>query len=286
METENSPNSPDLFFIIDTNAVIQALNEPHKKEMIQEFLKGKKCKIVLCNEVFLELFEPKKLLVGRWPGFTKDIIIKHLTETFGDRILDYSTTGEEKSLAASLEKKYNSKELHYPDSILLAIAKIEGWNNIITGDVALSICCSLENVSCFDQNLLIPKIIEIKKYDPKEILSKLDTNYSIKELEDDVIWLFKDLYDKWNSCSSNGWDDVNSKFVFQTALQRRISTLKSHEPLFGQLLKYKIDSLYVEKFFLKIKNGINSYDDIFSLLKSKQELKKQNTQNLQDLLDS
>ena len=169
-----SSNSTNLFFIIDTNAVIQALNEPQKKKQIQEFLKGKKCQIAVCNEVFAELFKPKKPSTGRWPGFTKNIMIKRLTEAFGDRIHDYTTTSTAKSDAVLLEKKYSSKGLHFPDSILLAIAKIESDAGIITGDIALSDCCSLENVPCFDQNLLVQETIEIEKKDPIVILSKLD----------------------------------------------------------------------------------------------------------------
>jgi rRNA-processing protein FCF1 len=57
---------PNSFVIIDTNAVIQALNEKTKRQQIQQFLKGKKCQIIVCNEVFAELFEPKKPSVGRW----------------------------------------------------------------------------------------------------------------------------------------------------------------------------------------------------------------------------
>jgi len=277
-------DSSNLFVIIDTNAVIQALNERDKKLKIQDFLKGKKCQILVCNEIFAELFESKKPSVGRWPGFTKDIILKRLTESFGDRILDYNTTSESKTLAKILEHKYSSEGLHNPDSILLAIAKTEN-GEIITGDASLSNCCRLEKISCFDQNLIVPNPIEIKKKNPDEILSKLDENYSLNELEDDVIWLFEDLYEKWKNMSWYGWDDGNSKHIFETALKRRISTLKSHEPIFGRLVEHKIDSLFVDNFFSGIKNGIKTVDEILSLLKSKQELKKQNIQNLQDLLD-
>ena len=277
-------NSPDNFFIIDTNAVIQASNEPNKKKMIQEFLKGKNCQIAICNEVFAELFEPKNPSVGRWPGFTKDIIIKHLTEFFGNRILDYSTSGNVRNQANLLEKKYVSEGLHYPDSILLAIAIIEN-GSIITGDVALSNCCSLEKIPCFDQNLLVSRTVEIKEKDPSEILSKLDTNFSERELEADVLWLFQDLYEKFHNWKESYYISDEKKFIFQTALQRRISTLKSHNSEFEKLLQHKIDSIFIDEFFFRIKNGINSYDELLLLLKSKKESKKQNIQSLQDLLD-
>ena len=275
---------PNSFVIIDTNAVIQALNEKTKRQPIQQFLKGKKCQIIVCNEVFAELFEPKKPSVGRWPGFTKDIIIKHLTESFGGRILDYTTTGEDKVLAKSLEKKYHVEGLHYPDSILLAIAKIKN-GEVITGDASLSNCCSLEKISCFDQNLLVLQTIKVKKKDASEILAKLDTNFSAKELEEDIIWLFQDLLEKFDDWKNSFWIEDEKKLIFETALQRRISSLKSHDSEFEKLLQHKIDSLFFKEFFLKIENGITSYHELLSLLKSKQELKKQNIQSLQDLLD-
>jgi len=275
---------PNLFVIIDTNAVIQALNEKIKRQQIQQFLKGKKCQIAVCNEVFAELFEAKKPSVGRWPGFTKDIIIKHLTESFGGRILDYTTTGEDKVLAKSLEKTYCSKGLHYPDSILLAIAKIKN-GEVITGDASLSNCCSLEKIPCFDQNLLVSQTIKVKKKDASEILAKLDTNFSTKEVEEDILWLFQDLLEKFDDWKNSYWTEDEKKLIFETALQRRISTLKSHDFEFEKLLQHKVDSLFFKEFFLKIKNGITSYNELLSLLKSKQELKKQNIQSLQDLLD-
>lgn len=277
-------DTPNSFVIIDTNAVIQALNEKTKRQQIQQFLKGKKCQIAVCNEVFAELFEAKKPSVGRWPGFTKDIIIKHLTEYFGNRILDYSTSGNVKNQANLLEKKYISKGLHYPDSILLAIAIIEN-GSIITGDIALSNCCSVEKIPCFDQNLLVSQTVEVKKKDVSEILAKLDTNFSAKEVEEDILWLFQDPLEKFDDWKNSFWTEDEKKLIFQTALQRRISTLKSHDSEFEKLLQHKMDSLFFKEFFLKIKNGITSYDELLSLLKSKQELKKQNIQSLQDLLD-
>jgi len=50
-------------------------------------------------------------------------------------------------------------------------------------------------------------------------------------------------------------------------------------------LQHKIDSIFIDEFFFRIKNGINSYDELLLLLKSKKESKKQNIQSLQDLLD-
>ncbi len=267
------------FVIIDTNAVIQAITEQYTEKKIQAFLKVKKCKIIVCTEVFAELFVSKKLPNKKWTGYTKNKIIENLKKSFGDRIVDYSTSDEVKSMADSLVEKYKSEGLHYPDSILLAIAKIKGWNNIISADVDFSNCCRLENVSCFNPNRYKFSTV-IKKKDPFEILTKLQTNYSIKELEPEIIYLFEDLCAKWQKSNN-----IQSEHIFKTDFKKTISVLKFHDSIFKTLEKHRIDSHFVEKFFLNIVNGIKSYDHLVSSLKSKQELKKQNIQNLQDLLD-
>ncbi len=271
------------FVIIDTNAIIQSLKELDSRDRISKYLKKKETKIVICNEIFEELYKPKKLDSGRWPGFTKNIIIEKLEKIFGDRILDYSTSEEVKILSKSFEEKYSLKGLHYPDSILLAIAKVEEWNNIISGDKILLECCSLENVSYLDQNIINSTTIPIKIINRFEVLEKLKEDYEIKKVKEDIIWIFDDLANHYPT--NRRWvsdEEIQSEEKF---LKKVIIVVKRKDPIFSRLEDHEYRSSFYNNFYLNILKGISSYDGLVSLLKTKKELKRENIQDLQNLLD-
>jgi len=285
MSVIDKQNSPSTHFIIDTNAIIQILTEIDIKKRIQEFLKGKKCKIVVCREIFSELSKSKPISHSQWRGIDKKTVIKKISDVIGDRVFDYLTSEKVICMAKNLEKKHTANGLHYPDSVLLAIAKTESWPNIISADGDLAMCCELEKIMCHNQNLLKSKPKKIEEISQSKVMSKLQSkDYSLNEIEPEVLWLFKNLCEKFDQI--NYLDREKTKRLFSMALASAVKILKSREPIFGRLEGHNTDSPFMIGFFSKIRDGVDSYSQLISLLMTKSEIKEHNIKNLQDLIDT
>ena len=72
-----------------------------------------------------------------------------------------------------MEKKY-PENLHHPDSIIFAAAKIMDAD-LITNDQAVKQCCTDEKINAFDHRLV--KIIEKKKKQPARPNNSKKTYY-------------------------------------------------------------------------------------------------------------
>lgn len=270
MSVIDKQNSPSTHFIIDTNAIIQILTEIDIKKRIQEFLKGKKCKIVVCREIFSELSKSKPISHSQWRGIDKKTVIKKISDVIGDRVFDYLTSEKVICMAKNLEKKHTANGLHYPDSVLLAIAKTESWPNIISADGDLAMCCKLEKIMCHNQNLLKSKPKKIEEISQSKVMSKLQSkDYSLNEIEPEVLWLFKNLCEKFDQISYFDGENYSiknyqeKKRVFSMTLANAVKILKSHEPIFGRLEGHDADSPFIIEFFSKIRHGVDSYSDYF-----------------------
>jgi len=275
--------------LIDTNAIIDSINKEKFRQNIVNYLKGKNIKLVVCKVVFDEAAKPKKLETSFWPGYSKTKTIEKLREYFKFPIMTYEANQTIIDSSKELEKKHQSRNLHWPDSVLLAIAIKESWDTIITGDDALQKCCKEEKISFFDQALVqIEKPVERKVQVPtsvshltfvhvkvgnlpafnsflKKIIAEKDTEYLFA-------LIFSELSDIWYGLRKydTNWDEEKFNKFFRTT----IFNLQKKDPVFKRLEGIIFPSDELDKFFEKIGNKGNiTYEGIMKALKSKDDLK-------------
>ena len=150
--------------VLDTNVVLDSWKEIHVKGMHQ-LLKKSNVRILLTETTLGE--STRKLKKD------KKTVLEHLEKRFGNRLETVKTTPEMINLAKRMEKKY-PENLHHPDSIIFAAAKIMDAD-LITNDRAVKECCAEEEIHAFDHRLV--KIIEKKKKQPARQSTPKKTYY-------------------------------------------------------------------------------------------------------------
>jgi len=229
--------------------------------------------LVICTEMFDELHTPRRQ--SKWPGYYKEKMKEKIENDLSRKVHDYDTTSEIEESARKLVKKH-APDLHYPDSILLAIAKSENWPQIITSDIGLENSCSSEKVFCFVPGEMGQPTIKTPKFSVNKFLLKLKDKNKHRELEDDIIFIFRDLTYKWSELDLN-YDDLNNaeeKENFEKAFHKIVTEMKTFDPVFDRLHGKKYDDDTVIKFFRNIKSRrISSYKKLTDILWSKEEIK-------------
>jgi len=212
-----------------------------------------------------------------------------MEEKFGDRIQDYPTPSEAKELTANLVKKHSELGLHDPDSILLAIAIHEFWGNVISNDDSLKQSCKAENISCFDQTKITYHREEARGIHIDEFLSELKDHHKSKEMDDDIILVFKILANEWNEIKKLGYvyGDTERIKKFERGFHMTITGMKNHDSIFERLHEKKYHEIIVEKFFSQILiSNTLSYEKLTDMLRSKEEITDRNADSLENLVRS
>jgi len=222
--------------IIDTNPIINSLLYPGIAEKINEVIKRKYLKIVVCDTVFEELEKPQYPYL--YPGYNRIKIREILSNLFVDSFQEYTENNNITLEAKKLEEKYESKGLHCPDSRLLAILKIESWDKIITNDRFLGKCCESEK-----------KEIAV---DPKPHADLMAYEYGLKakvenKISNDEIKIkIKDLRDNWDWVKNNVLYDYNMDTAIFFKLFKIITfQLGKINPKFADMHKRLDDTMSV-----------------------------------------
>jgi len=215
--------------IIDTNPIINIINYSGIMDKFNETIDLRQIKIVVCDQVFKELSKPQPF---RWPGLDRLQAKEALSELFGDSLQEYSETGnknielEEKRL----REQYKSNNLHYPDSILLAILKIKSWDKIITNDNDLINCCKAEKIEI----VLNPKPhADLKAYG-RGLEAVVENGIS----NDELTIRIKDLSLRWKLVKNNDAIKYNmSKDIFFKLFKKTTFQLGKTNPRFAAMNK-------------------------------------------------
>ena len=129
--------------VLDTNVILDSLNENFVKEM-QQLLKKSGIRIILSEIVLGEVTGSDR---GELGSYKKNDVLDHLKNRFGERLEIVKTTPEMKEDARKMEEKYDV--LHSPDSIILAVCKkVDAV--LITNDFDLTDCAKQEEVDSYD----------------------------------------------------------------------------------------------------------------------------------------
>jgi len=265
--------------IIDANAIIDIFTNQQTKQNFLNYFSGDKSQLVICSEIFEELNKPRPQ--AKWPGYYKEKIKEKIEKDLSRKVFNYETSNEIEESAKELVKKYPDY-LHYPDSHLLAIAKLENWPQIISSDIGLETSCLCEAVLCFIPGEMGQLTIKTPKLSFDESLDEFflmlkNKKVSNERIDKITIFLFRDLAYKWRELDLNnvGLNNTETKENFEKYFHKIITEMKTYDPVFDRLHGKKYDDAIVKKFFRNIRSGsISSYKKLTDLLRSKEEIKQ------------
>lgn len=147
-------------YLLDSNAIIHSDIFEKCTEKIKNHIKGTNPKFVIPAQVSKELRidrlrndrQPRDSLVENdkvdWVGKSEKNIRKILKDRFGISVKFYILEDNVEKKANELFKNY--EDLEYSDALLLASMINRKWDEIITNDRDLKLCCEKENVEFFD----------------------------------------------------------------------------------------------------------------------------------------
>ena len=142
-------------YLLDSNAIIDINNIEKCTENIKDHIKGKNPKIVIPAQVSkeLKLDRYSEDTLGErekvWSGKDEKRIREILKDKIGVSVKFYTLDNNIKKKAKELFKNYD--DLEHSDAFLLSSMLInKKWNEIVTHDTDLKICCDKENVNFFD----------------------------------------------------------------------------------------------------------------------------------------
>ena len=163
------PETNASHFILDTNAIVDSIKSKAVINNVAKMLKGKR-KVAICDVVLNESCSKQFSMETKNKKQSKQYIINKLENFYGKNRIQMFETFDLKKPAKQLENKY--EPLHYPDSILLALAIREHYA-VITNDVILAECCKSEKVFTYDQreSQLIGMLKDPVQRLPKKITS-------------------------------------------------------------------------------------------------------------------
>ena len=124
------------YAIIDTNGAIGMLENPNVEKRFLKHFSRKNLRIFIPEFVLNEIRKVR--------GYAREEVLSYFSNLRKVAIL--KPTIEVQQIASSLEEKY--LESHFPDSLLLATAKI-GSYTVVTYDRGLLHCAKLEGVETF-----------------------------------------------------------------------------------------------------------------------------------------
>lgn len=243
--------------IIDTNAIINMFKFLGIKERINELVKENKIKLVVCEQVFYELSFRRD---NHWPGYDRSIMIKLLTDEFGNALKIYAENNPIKIEAKLLEEKYKDKNLHSGDSVLLAILIHESWDKIITNDYDLKNCCKSEKIKIvFD-----PKPHSVLKAYNEGLKKVVESERSHEEV---VRVLISNLFFVWDSVKHNH-DYIMNKVDLVKYFNSTTYHLGKKSPRFKEIrVRHEKEPEIMDLFLEKIDYN-SSYPDVMHALDS------------------